>query len=150
MFLQSLIKHTCAIPSTRWVLICVIATFCYSNWKARRHWGQFRMLCWPLLLQRQKVVSTHIDIMFDVYKDVFIKNAEWQRWWNSVEAIVYKTLFPNQVVQQWDSFKASPVNKANLIRFITSECVEPNWESSTLLCWGPLYIGRRFYSQKVQ
>ena len=73
--------------------------------------------------------SVHIDIMFDVYKDVFIKNAEWQSRSNSVEAIVYKTLFPNQVVQQWDSFKASPVNKANLIRFITSE-----WRKENSLC----------------
>ena len=65
--------------------------------------------------------SVRIDIVFDVYKDVSIKNAEWQRRSNSVEAIVYKTLFPSQVVQQWDSFKASPVNKANLISFIASE-----------------------------
>ena len=78
------------------------------------------MLCWPLLLQRQKVVSA-LDTVFDVYKDVSIKNAEQQSRSNSVEAIVYKTLFPSQVVPQWDSFKASPVNKANRIRFIASE-----------------------------
>ena len=48
---------------------------------------------------------------------------------NSVEAIVYKTLFPSQVLQQWDSFKASPVNKANLIRFIASE-----WRKENSLC----------------
>ena len=41
--------------------------------------------------------SVHIDIMFDVYKDVFIKNAEWQSRLNSVEAIVYKTLFPTRL-----------------------------------------------------
>ena len=67
--------------------------------------------------------------MFDVYKDVSIKNAERQSRSNSVEAIVYKTLFPSQVVQQWDSFKASPVNKSNLIRFITSE-----WRKENTLC----------------
>ena len=73
--------------------------------------------------------SVRIDIMFDVYKEVFIKNAEWQSRSNSVEAIVYKTLFPNQVVQQWDSFKASPVNKANLTMFIASE-----WRKENSLC----------------
>ena len=38
--------------------------------------------------------SVRIDIVFDVYKDVSIKNAERQSRSNSVEAIVYKTLFP--------------------------------------------------------
>ena len=84
--------------------------------------------------------SVRIDIMFDIYKEVPIKNAEWQSRSNSVEAIVYKTLFPNQVVQQWDSFKASLVNKANLIDSSHQNgerktvCAEPNWESATLLC----------------
>ena len=73
--------------------------------------------------------SVRIDIVFDVYKDVTIKNAERQSRSNSVEAIVYKTLFPSQVVQQWDSFKASPVNKSNLIRLITSE-----WRKENTLC----------------
>ena len=73
--------------------------------------------------------SVRIDIVFDVYKDVSIKNAEWQSRSNSVEAIVYKTLFPSQVVPQWDSFKANPVNKANLIRFIASE-----WRKENSLC----------------
>ena len=65
--------------------------------------------------------SVRIDIVLDVYKDVSIENAERQNRSKSLETIVYKTLFPSQVVQQWDSFKASPANKANLIRFITSD-----------------------------
>ena len=73
--------------------------------------------------------SVRIDIVFDVYKDVSIKNADWQSRSNSVEAIVYKALFPSQVVQRWDSFKASPVNKANFIRFIASE-----WRKENSLC----------------
>ena len=48
--------------------------------------------------------SVHIDIVFDVYKAVSIRYAERQSRSSSVEAIVYKTLFPGQVVQQWDSF----------------------------------------------
>ena len=70
-----------------------------------------------------------IDIVFDVYKDVSIKNAQRQSRSNSVETIVHKTLFPTQVVPQWDSFKASPVNKANLIWFIASE-----WRKENSLC----------------
>ena len=65
--------------------------------------------------------SVSTDIVFDVYKDMSIKNAERQKRSNSVEVILYNTRFPGQVVQQWDSFKASSVNKANLIRFIASE-----------------------------
>ena len=57
------------------------------------------------------------------------KNAEHQKRSNSVEAILYKTLFSGQVVQQWDSFKASSVNKANLIKFIASE-----WRMENSLC----------------
>ena len=36
--------------------------------------------------------SVHIDIVFNVYKDVSIKNIEWQSRSNSVEGIVNKTL----------------------------------------------------------
>ena len=39
------------------------------------------------------------------------------------------TLCLIQVVPQWDSFKASPVNKANRIRFIASE-----WRKENSLC----------------
>ena len=70
--------------------------------------------------------SVRVDIVFDVYKDVSTKNAEWQNRSNSVEAIGYKTLFSSQVIQQWDSFKANPVSKANLIRFIASEWRKEN------------------------
>ena len=73
--------------------------------------------------------SVRIDIVFDVYRDVSIQNAERQSRSNSVEVIVYKTLFPSQVIQRWDSFKASPVNKTNLIRFIASE-----WRKENILC----------------
>ena len=38
--------------------------------------------------------SVRIDTVFDVYKDVSIKNAERQKRSKSLEAIVYKTLFP--------------------------------------------------------
>ena len=77
--------------------------------------------------------SVRIDIVFDVYKGVSIKNAECQKRSNSVEVILYKPLFPGQVVQQWDSFKASSVNKANLIRFIALEWKMENSLSRTKL-----------------
>ena len=74
--------------------------------------------------------SVHTDIVFDVYKDVPIKKMpERQSRSNSVEATAYKILFPSQVVQQWDSVKASSVNKTNLIRFITSD-----WRKENTLC----------------
>ena len=74
--------------------------------------------------------SVHIDIMFDVYKDVSIKNAQRRIIEsNSVEAILYKTLIPSQVVQQWDIYKASSMNKANLIRFIVL-----GWRMENSLC----------------
>ena len=73
--------------------------------------------------------SVSTDIVVDVYKDMSIKNTRQQKRSNSVEAIPYKTLFPSQVVQQWDSFKTSSVNKANLIRFIASE-----WRMEKSLC----------------
>ena len=74
--------------------------------------------------------SVRIDIVFDVYKDVSIKNAERQSRSNSVEEIVYKTIFPSQVVQQWDSFKGSSHQNGER----KTACAEPNWESTTLLC----------------
>ena len=43
--------------------------------------------------------SVSTDIVFDVYKDMSKKNAEQQKRSNNVKAILYKTLFPGQVVQ---------------------------------------------------
>ena len=42
------------------------------------------MLCWPLLFQRQ-TGSASTDIVFDVHKDMSIKNAEQQKRSNNVK-----------------------------------------------------------------
>ena len=65
--------------------------------------------------------STRLDIVFDVYNENSIKNAEqylrqylWQSASGSVE---YKNIQSKQLVVQWRKFLTSTSNKTSLIQF---------------------------------
>jgi len=77
---------------------------------------------------REAEGSDRIDIVFDVYKTLSIKNAERQSR-NIVDSIVYKSITAGQEVKQWANFKNNSTNKTNLIRFMIS-----HWKSDNSLC----------------
>ena len=62
--------------------------------------------------------SDVIHLVFDVYQDESIKNAEQVR--RGDGSLVFQKLVPTQVVKQWNSFLSSSKNKCGLIRFFVN------------------------------
>ena len=58
--------------------------------------------------------STHIDVVFDVYKDYSIKNAERKR-------RCEHRLTGSQTIRQWNTFLGNNTNKTELVKFLASE-----------------------------
>ena len=63
---------------------------------------------------------TRIDIVFDVYKVISIKNAERSKRGES-DASVFKEILPGHNIKQWGRFLKGSKNKESLIRFFGSE-----------------------------
>ena len=64
--------------------------------------------------------SSRIDVVFDVYEDISIKNTERTRR-GSDTGIQYKSISPGHKIQQWRKLLCSPTNKTNLIKFLVDE-----------------------------
>jgi len=63
--------------------------------------------------------SKKIDIIFNVYKNDSIKNAEQLR--RGKETLVFRNIIINQQIEQWNNFLASSSNKNALIKFIVDD-----------------------------
>ena len=64
--------------------------------------------------------SKRVDVVFDVYRDKSIKNAERQHR-GCKEAPRYKNILRNHRIKQWNSFLKSSENKASLVWFLCNE-----------------------------
>ena len=63
--------------------------------------------------------ARRIDIVFDVYRETSLKNAE--RGHRKVGRLHFKKIIGNQYIKhQWESFLSSGENKTELIRFLVS------------------------------
>ena len=60
--------------------------------------------------------TTQVDIVFDVYLEDSIKNAE--RGKREVGKLQFKTILGSQQIKQWGAFLSSGNNKNELIRFL--------------------------------
>ena len=65
-----------------------------------------------------------VDMVFDVYKDGSIKDAE-RVMRGSEESTHFKNIAPGHNVQQWRTFLRGSENKRNLIKFLVSEWKQP-------------------------
>ena len=72
--------------------------------------------------------SGRIDVVFDVYRRVSIKNAE--RLKRATDSVVFKQIMANQPIKQWNSFLSSSENKTELIKFLVSEWKKENYRKS--------------------
>ena len=79
--------------------------------------------------------SSRIDLVFDVYRDKSIKNAERTR--RTSGSLTYQMLKSTQPVKQWTNFLSSSENKRELIKFfISSWKAKPiNVSLKKLVCW---------------
>jgi len=73
--------------------------------------------------------SHTIDVVFDVYRDTSIKDAERCNW-GSTTYIQYKNIARDHHIQQWRKFLCNPCNKSSLIQFIVEEWKQPAYRAS--------------------
>ena len=64
--------------------------------------------------------SKRMDVVFDVYKEDSIKNAERIKRADTGSAR-YNNILPNHKIKQWQLFLADGTNKTNFIRFLCNE-----------------------------
>ena len=63
-----------------------------------------------------------MHIVFDVYRDIYIKNAERsKRNLNVIEGVRYKNILPSYPVKSWKSVLAIQSNKTEIVKFLVSE-----------------------------
>ena len=67
--------------------------------------------------------SKRIDVVFDVYIENSIKNAERDR--RGTSSLHFGTLLDNSKVKQWKNFLSSSANKTLLMRYFVSKLKDP-------------------------
>ena len=71
---------------------------------------------------------TRIDLVFDVYREISIKNAERQKRAND-EAVQFNNILASHKIKQWYQFLQSSSNKSHLIKFLCHEWQSINFRS---------------------
>ena len=80
--------------------------------------------------------ASRVDIVFDVYRAVSIKNAERVR--RSSSKLMFSKIIPSQVIRQWQSFLSNSCNKTAPIKFLCNQ-----WQSEKyfeMYCDKHIYI----------
>ena len=70
--------------------------------------------------------SERIDVVFDVYRQTSIKDAERLNWGRDI-TLQYKNLAGGHHIQQWRTFLCSRSNKTSLIKFLVEEWKLPQY-----------------------
>ena len=65
--------------------------------------------------------SKRIDIVFDVYKDISIKNAERLERASGSKGITYQNILPGYQVKNWSKILSVSSNKTELVRFLVGQ-----------------------------
>ena len=78
-------------------------------------------------IMRDVCGCTRIDVVFDVYQDVSIKNAERSNRGHNASAILLNTIMPGHKVQQWRSVLRCSASKTTLIKFLYDEWQKPEY-----------------------
>eukprot|EP00794_Sanderia_malayensis_P019746 gene19746-21683_t len=83
--------------------------------------------------------SKRIDVVFDVYLDQSIKNAERAVKRGASSAISFKNIQAGHKIQQWDLFIKSSKNKTSLIQFLAKEWRQESYRNR--LAGKTMFIG---------
>ena len=65
--------------------------------------------------------SRHIDVVFDVYQDISIKNGERTKRSSGSEGIRYKNIMPGYQIKTWNKFLTISSNKGELVQFLVCQ-----------------------------
>lgn len=71
--------------------------------------------------RRMSKKASRIDIVFDVYRDLSIKNAERSRRSDSSANAIFQIIIGSQPIRQWTSFLSNNQNKNALVEFLKSK-----------------------------
>ena len=85
----------------------------------------FRMVAEKVFLIVTGSNSNRTDVVFDVYRDVSLKNAER----STQDGVRYKNILPNFQVKSWSKFLSVSTNKTEVVKFIVSEWKKPEFTS---------------------
>ena len=88
----------------------------------------FRTLAQTLLQICSSHISRKFHVVFDVYRDVSIKNPERsKRSAGSVEGIRYKNILPSYPIKSWKKLMSIQSNKTEIVKFLVSEWKKPEF-----------------------
>ena len=69
--------------------------------------------------------SRRVDVVFDLYFDVSIKNAEQCKRSSIPEVVRYKNILPGYPIKSWKKISSIRSNKTEVVNFIVSEWKKP-------------------------
>ena len=81
----------------------------------------FRMVAEKVFLIVTGSNSNRTDVIFDVYCNVSLKNAERSKRSSKQDGVRYKNILPNFQVKSWSKFLSVSSNKTEVVKFIVSE-----------------------------
>ena len=93
------------------------------------HGSTFRVVAEKVFLTVTSLNSNRKDVVFDVYRDVSIKNAEGSKRSSRQEGVRYKNILPSYQVKSWNKFLSVSSNKTEAVKFIVSEWKKPEFIS---------------------
>jgi hypothetical protein len=76
--------------------------------------------------------SKRIDIVFDIYKDISIKNAERSKRATGPVGITYKNILPGYQVKNWSKILSVSANKTELVRFLVGQWKQEQYRDKLL------------------
>ena len=74
-----------------------------------------------------KVLCKRIDLVFDVYREISLKNTERSR--RNKTSIEYSSIKADHSIKQWYKFLGSSKNKTELIKFIFGQWQKEEYRS---------------------
>ena len=93
------------------------------------HGSTFRVVAEKVFSTVTSSNSNRIDAVFDVYRDVSIKNAERSKRSSRQEDVRYKNILPSYQVKSWNKFLSVSSNKTEAVKVIVSEWKKPEFTS---------------------
>ena len=68
--------------------------------------------------------SKQVDVVFDVYKDISIKNIERSKRATGTKGVTYQNILPGYNVKNWNKILSVAANKAEVVRFLVGQWKE--------------------------
>ena len=67
-------------------------------------------------------VSRHVDVVFDMYRVVSIKNVKRLKIMSSSDGVQYRKIFPALTVKSWSKLFSVTANKCDIVKFFVLKC----------------------------